>query len=572
MSEQIAEREVGRPVPARRTRRLVTGRTRWTDNISCPGMLHLAILRSPMAHARITRVDVSAGAGTPGRGRRVHRRRPRRRARRPAVRLAGDRGHGAPRPPRRWPPTRCATSARRSRWSSPATGTRPPTRSRRSRSTTSRCPRSSTWRRRSRTAPTWSTPTRAPTSRFTWPFDRRGYDAARAQAEAEGGVVVKRRYIQQRLIPTAMEPRAVVVGPTAARRVHRLLRHPDPARPAADARADHRHPRAQAARGRPRRRRRLRLASSTVRRGGHRARRWPASSAGRSSGPSRAARATRPTHHGRDQIQDIEIAADPRGHGCSGSRSTCIADMGAYLQLVTPGVPIAGRVHVQRDLQDGRVPVHVHRASSPTRRRPTPTAAPGGRRRRTPSSGSWTSSPSSSAWTRSSCAGGTGSSTRSSRTRRSPGSPTTRGNYEAATEKALELFGYDELRAEQSRAPGPRRPRAARHRRLHVHRDVRAGAVAGAGRAAVRRRRLGGGEHPDAADRQGRGGHRHHARTGRATRPRGARSPPTRSGVPFEDVEVHARRHPDLAAGHGHVRVAVAGRRRRRACTRPRRR
>ena len=33
-------------------------------------------------------------------------------------------------------------------------------------------------------------------------------------------------------------------------------------------------------------------------------------------------------------------------------------------------------------------------------------------------------------------------------------------------------------------------------------------------------------------------------------------------GVPFEDVERDRRRHPVLAAGHGHVRVALAGRRR----------
>ena len=40
---------------------LITGRTRWTDNINLPGMLHVAVLRSPVAHGRITKVDV-AGA------------------------------------------------------------------------------------------------------------------------------------------------------------------------------------------------------------------------------------------------------------------------------------------------------------------------------------------------------------------------------------------------------------------------------------------------------------------------------------------------------------------------------
>ena len=57
------------------------------------------------------------------------------------------------------------------------------------------------------------------------------------------------------------------------------------------------------------------------------------------------------------------------------------------------GHPAARRVHVQRDLQDGGLPVHAAPACSRPRRRPTPTAAPAGRRRRTRSSGSWTSSP-----------------------------------------------------------------------------------------------------------------------------------------------------------------------------------
>ncbi len=54
--------ETGREVGAARRRkedqRLVTGRTRWTDNIILPGMLHVAMVRSPFARARITSVDV----------------------------------------------------------------------------------------------------------------------------------------------------------------------------------------------------------------------------------------------------------------------------------------------------------------------------------------------------------------------------------------------------------------------------------------------------------------------------------------------------------------------------------
>jgi aerobic carbon-monoxide dehydrogenase large subunit len=46
--------------------KLITGQTNWTDNIKLPGMLHIAFLRSPYAHAKITRVDVSAALEQPG--------------------------------------------------------------------------------------------------------------------------------------------------------------------------------------------------------------------------------------------------------------------------------------------------------------------------------------------------------------------------------------------------------------------------------------------------------------------------------------------------------------------------
>ena len=103
------------------------------------------------------------------------------------------------------------------------------------------------------------------------------------------------------------------------------------------------------------------------------------------------------------------------------------------------------------------------------------------------------------------------------------------GNYEAATDKALELIGWDELRAEQKRAPRAQRPGAARPRHLDVHRDVRPGAVAGARLAGLRRRRLGARVDPHARHRQGRGRHRLERRTARATRRRSARSSPTSS-------------------------------------------
>ncbi len=58
--------ELGRARPRKEDARLVTGKTNWTDNIILPGMLHVAFVRSPFAHARITRVDVSGARQVPG--------------------------------------------------------------------------------------------------------------------------------------------------------------------------------------------------------------------------------------------------------------------------------------------------------------------------------------------------------------------------------------------------------------------------------------------------------------------------------------------------------------------------
>jgi carbon-monoxide dehydrogenase large subunit len=61
-----AEPEVGKARLRKEDGRLITGRTRWTDNITLPGMLHLAVKRSPMAHAKITRIDTSEARTRPG--------------------------------------------------------------------------------------------------------------------------------------------------------------------------------------------------------------------------------------------------------------------------------------------------------------------------------------------------------------------------------------------------------------------------------------------------------------------------------------------------------------------------
>jgi len=57
---------VGRPLRRREDFRFLTGRGRYVDDIKLPGTLHLAILRSPHAHAIITGVDLSAAKAAAG--------------------------------------------------------------------------------------------------------------------------------------------------------------------------------------------------------------------------------------------------------------------------------------------------------------------------------------------------------------------------------------------------------------------------------------------------------------------------------------------------------------------------
>jgi aerobic carbon-monoxide dehydrogenase large subunit len=58
--------EVGKARVRKEDARLITGRTRWTDNITLNGMLHIAMVRSNVAHGRIASIDVSAAKQMPG--------------------------------------------------------------------------------------------------------------------------------------------------------------------------------------------------------------------------------------------------------------------------------------------------------------------------------------------------------------------------------------------------------------------------------------------------------------------------------------------------------------------------
>lgn len=57
---------IGQPVRRTEDPRLLTGRGTYTDDLDRPDLPHMAVVRSPHAHARILRVDATAARAAPG--------------------------------------------------------------------------------------------------------------------------------------------------------------------------------------------------------------------------------------------------------------------------------------------------------------------------------------------------------------------------------------------------------------------------------------------------------------------------------------------------------------------------
>ena len=173
---------------------------------------------------------------------------------------------------------------------------------------------------------------------FTWTFSGGDYAAARRRAT----VVVSRRFVQQRVMPTAMEPRAVLAEPFPATGEFTLW---------TSTQVPHF----------------VRLLMSSVCGIGEQKLRVIAPDVGGGFGGKLnvyaeeaialavARRLGRPvkwtatrgedyqaTTHGRDMIQDVEIAAARDGR-VLGLKVDLTSDLGAYLQLLTPAVPLLGR-------------------------------------------------------------------------------------------------------------------------------------------------------------------------------------------------------------------------------------
>ena len=67
MAEAVQPRPyIGRSLRRHEDRKFLIGQGRYVDDIKLPGTLHLAILRSPHAHARLTGIDFSAARATAG--------------------------------------------------------------------------------------------------------------------------------------------------------------------------------------------------------------------------------------------------------------------------------------------------------------------------------------------------------------------------------------------------------------------------------------------------------------------------------------------------------------------------
>ncbi len=63
---QPASQWLGRSVKRKEDDRFIEGRGNYIEDVKLPGMLHMALLRSPYAHARIRSIDASAAQALPG--------------------------------------------------------------------------------------------------------------------------------------------------------------------------------------------------------------------------------------------------------------------------------------------------------------------------------------------------------------------------------------------------------------------------------------------------------------------------------------------------------------------------
>ncbi len=324
--------ELGRPRRRKEDARLVTGQTSWTDNLSLPGMLHLAFLRSPYAHARITSVDISAARQVPGVV-----------AAFSGADFAAEQGSL----PCAWPvtpdiviPDHPPMATEEVRYVGEAVAVVVA----RDRYTAADALAAIDVNYEPlepvldmRTALDESSPKvhEAGNKSFEWTFANGDVDAAFSGAP----VVIERNYRQQRLIPSAMEPRSVLASSvggdvtlwsaTQIPHVLRVMLALVTGIPEQSIRVI--APDVGGGFGSKLQVTAEEVLAILIARKLGRPVKWTES---RSEG-------NMTVHHGRDQWQRIRIAADSDGR-VRGLSVDLLADMGAYLMLVTPGVPLLG--------------------------------------------------------------------------------------------------------------------------------------------------------------------------------------------------------------------------------------
>src|SRR5579862_6852670 len=66
MNDVVGPPYIGRSLKRREDRRLLTGQGQFVADLVRPRMLHAVFVRSPLAHARIRKVDLSRAAAAPG--------------------------------------------------------------------------------------------------------------------------------------------------------------------------------------------------------------------------------------------------------------------------------------------------------------------------------------------------------------------------------------------------------------------------------------------------------------------------------------------------------------------------
>ena len=66
MTEVAASTYIGQPLRRREDFKFITGKGRYVDDIKVREMLHMAVVRSPHAHAIVKRVDLAAAKAAPG--------------------------------------------------------------------------------------------------------------------------------------------------------------------------------------------------------------------------------------------------------------------------------------------------------------------------------------------------------------------------------------------------------------------------------------------------------------------------------------------------------------------------